>query len=286
MPIKAVQQFQIRTVIRTEKEAIATLNKMKAAGFEGIELCSFMIKKMSWKIRLLTRLAGMPMGNSGHLDWNKIIKETGLRVVSIHQDLGSVIRNTEEVVAEVKVFQTPYVVITGMHRFDYSDADAVTQLAQQLNEAGEKLLASGIHLLYHNHNCELRRVNKDMTAFELLIELTDQRFVNFELDSYWLAEAGANPLEFMKRLGNRMKLYHINDRGSRVEGKKSSILTSDSMELGTGNMDLESLIAQALKVEVDGIVLETHRNWIHKSPIASFEMSGAYLAKFSKVGEL
>ena len=33
------------------------------------------------------------------------------------------------------------------------------------------------------------------------------------------------------------------------------ILKTDSMELGTGNMDLDSLMAQALSVGVDAVIL-------------------------------
>ena len=35
------------------------------------------------------------------------------------------------------------------------------ELAKRLNKAGETLQKEGIHLLYHNHNCELRPVNAE-----------------------------------------------------------------------------------------------------------------------------
>ena len=54
---------------------------------------------------------------------------------------------------------------------------------------------------------------------------------------------------------------------------------TDSMELGTGNMDLDSLMAQALAVEVDAVILESHRNWVDNSPIKSFQLSAKYLAQ-------
>lgn len=84
----------------------------------------------------------------------------------------------------------------------------------------------------------------------------------------------------MQRLGPRMKLWHINDRGTRITGSAiTPILKTDSMELGTGNMDLDSLMAQALAVEVDAVILESHRNWVDNSPIKSFQLSAKYLAQ-------
>ena len=140
----------------------------------------------------------------------------------------------------------------------------------------EKLKEEGIELLYHNHNCEFRKID-GQTAYERIVEQTDPAYVNFEFDSYWPTEAGVNAAAWMQRLGNRMKLYHINDRGSRVSGKTSSILTSDSMELGYGNMDLTTMVDIAKENGVDAIVLESHRNWVDKSPIKSFQCSAQFL---------
>ncbi len=58
------------------------------------------------------------------------------------------------------------------------------------------------------------------------------------------------------------------------------ILKSDSMELGYGNMDLESLIRQALSVDVDAVILESHKNWVDKSPVKSIQMSAKFLNRF------
>ena len=146
--------------------------------------------------------------------------------------------------------------------------------------AQEALKAEGVELLYHNHNCELRHVNAEKRAYDILLEETDPQFVNFEFDSYWFTEGGANALAWMQRLGTRMKLWHINDRGTRISGSAvTPILKTDSMELGTGNMDLDSLMAQALSVGVDAVILESHRNWVDNSPIKSLQVSAEYLKK-------
>ena len=87
-------------------------------------------------------------------------------------------------------------------------------------------------------------------------------------------------MAWMQRLGSRLKLWHINDRGTRITGSAiTPILKTDSMELGTGNMDLDSLMAQALAVEVDAVILESHRNWVDNSPVKSFQLSAKYLAQ-------
>ena len=117
-----------------------------------------------------------------------------------------------------------------------------------------------------------------LRAYDLLIDETDPAFVNFEFDSYWFTEGGADAKAWMRRLKNRMKLWHITDRGSRLAGPAMTpILRSDSMELGTGNMDLEGLLALAKENDVKAAVLESHRNWIGGDPVRSLEISAGWL---------
>lgn len=277
MAIKAVQQIMLGTVTGSEAKAKETLQAMVNAGYNGIELNSFMVNPTPFMVRLLTMAAGMPTGKGGNLDWAKLVKEAGLSVVSLHKDLGGIEKEFAKTVREAEKYNTTNVVITGMYRFDYRDKTQVTDLCKRLNEAGKKLKAEGINLLYHNHNYEFQKVDGRQNAYEYIISNTDPEYVGFEFDSYWPTEAGVNTVELMRRLGSRIKLYHINDRGSRVEGKTSSILTSDSMELGYGNMDLKTMVDIVKENGVDAVVLESHKNWVDKSPIKSFQLSAKFM---------
>lgn len=273
-----VQQIMIGSVSGTMAKAQATLAAIANAGYTDIELNDFMVNPTSPLVRMLTKAAGMPVGKGGKLDWHQLIKESGLSVISLHTNLGGLKKDPHAFAEQAKSYGTIFGVITGMYRFNYADPAAVDELAHDLNACGKALEAEGIYLLYHNHNCELRKVSPTMSAYEYLIEHTDPAYVNFEFDSYWPTEAGADALALMKRLGTRMKLYHINDRGTRIEGASATpILTSDSMELGCGNMNLPSLIDQAQSVGVEAIILETHRNWVDGSPIKSLQQSARYL---------
>jgi len=278
MAKKAVQQIMLGTVTKNEKQAQETLKQIKAAGYDGIELNGFMIRPSSFLVRVMTKAAGMPVGKGGQFDWKKLMDQAGLRCVSLHEDLGTIQREPETVIAEAEKFGTDKIVITGMYRFDYSDKEAVRKLSENLNRSGKVLKDSGIQLLYHNHNCEFRKVEPGKTAYDMIIEETNPEYVNFELDSYWPTEAGVSAITLMRKLGERMKLYHINDRGTRVSGlSMTPILKSDSMELGYGNMNLEELVGQALDVDVDAIILESHKNWADKSPVRSLQLSAKFL---------
>ena len=89
---KAVQQIMLGTVTKNEKQTAETLRRIKAAGYDGIELNGFMVKPTSFLVRMLTKAAGMPVGKGGSYDWNALVKEAGLCVTSIHEDLGTIRR--------------------------------------------------------------------------------------------------------------------------------------------------------------------------------------------------
>ena len=275
---KAVQQIMLGTVTGNEAQTRETLQRIKAAGYDGLELNRFMIHPSSLMVRLMTRAAGMPTGNGGKLDWNALVNESGLAVVSLHTDLGSLEREPEAIIGEAESFGTDKVVITGMYRYDYSDEAAVRRLANRLNRAGELLRESGLSLLYHNHNVELLPVKPGLRAYEILIEDTDRSNVSFEFDSYWFTDGGADAKVWMRKLGSRMKLWHVTDRGSRQKGPAMTpILKADSMELGTGSMDLDGLKEIAVSNGIEAVVLESHKNWIGKDPVRSLEVSAKWL---------
>ena len=278
MARKAVQQFMLGSVLKNEASVKETLASIREAGYDSIELCGFMLHPMGFLVRMLTKAAGMPVGSGGNLDWEHLVKESGLHVVSIHQDLGSIERDARAVAEEARRFGTDTVVITGMYRFDYGSEEAVRQLAHRLNEAGERLAEQEIRLLYHNHNCELRKTGGQKCAYDILLDETDSAYVGFEFDSYWFTEGGADAKWWMRRLGSRMKLWHINDRGTRLAGPAMTpILKTDSMELGTGNMDLDGLAEIARQNGIEAVILESHRNWIDNSPVKSLQLSAKWL---------
>ncbi|MCR4676290.1 MAG: sugar phosphate isomerase/epimerase [Sphaerochaetaceae bacterium] len=274
---KYVQQIMLGTVTENEKAAVETLERIKKAGYDGLELNRFMIHPSSFMVRLMTRMAGMPTGKGGNLDWKSLLRNSGLSAASLHTDLGSLEREPDAVCEEALSFGTDRLVITGMYRFDYGNEDEVKRLSERLNQAALKLKSRNLSLLYHNHNVELLKVSGSRCAYDVIIDETDNSLVGFEFDSFWFTDGGADPKLWMKRLGSRMKMWHITDRGSRQTGvSMTPILKTDSMELGYGNMDLEGILKIAVKNGVDSTVLESHRNWIDKDPLKSIETSAKW----------
>ena len=88
-----VQQIMLGTACKNEAAALDTLKRIKAAGYDGLELNQFMVHPSSLMVRMLTKAAGMPTGNGGKYDWHRLLSEADLTVSSFHTDLGSLERD-------------------------------------------------------------------------------------------------------------------------------------------------------------------------------------------------
>ena len=80
---KAVQQIMLGTVTKNEKQTAETLRRIRAAGYDGIELNGFMVKPTSFLVRMLTKAAGMPVGKGIVAAENGEHEETDYRLKGV-----------------------------------------------------------------------------------------------------------------------------------------------------------------------------------------------------------
>jgi sugar phosphate isomerase/epimerase len=85
--------------------------------------------------------------------------------------------------------------------------------AHDLNRAGKMARDVGLRLGYHNHNWEFFRLtdNPSKTAYDVLIEETDPRYVHFEMDLFWVTRGARDPVDLLERLDGRVRQFHVKD---------------------------------------------------------------------------
>lgn len=82
--------------------------------------------------------------------------------------------------------------------------------AETLNLIGEVCQNRGMSLCWHNHDKEFAAMEQGL-PFDYLMNNTDGSLVQCELDIYWVAKGGADPLEVMKKYDGRIKILHVKD---------------------------------------------------------------------------
>jgi sugar phosphate isomerase/epimerase len=119
----------------------------------------------------------------------------------------------------------------------WQSAESVAQVASELNEAAKLAAEYGIRVGYHNHAHELQSVIDGQSALELLASQLDDAVV-LEVDTYWAAVGGQDPVELLKRLGDRVVALHVKDGPGTTDNL-------DQVAVGKGSMPVRAIIEAA-----------------------------------------
>jgi sugar phosphate isomerase/epimerase len=119
----------------------------------------------------------------------------------------------------------------------WQTTEAIAEIAAQLNAAAAKAATYGVVVGYHNHAHELESVIDGTTALELLAIELDLEVI-LEVDTYWVAVGGQDPVELLKRLGDRVVAIHVKDGPPSTDNK-------DQVAVGSGALPVKEILAAA-----------------------------------------
>jgi sugar phosphate isomerase/epimerase len=119
--------------------------------------------------------------------------------------------------------------------------------AETMNRLGKRSVRNGTgRIVGHNHQGEFRTTYVDpatgetKSAWQIIVENTDPRYVAFQLDVLWATDGGADPVELLNRYGDRIKSLHVKD-GINV----ADPVNATPVPMGDGEMVFEPILAAA-----------------------------------------
>jgi sugar phosphate isomerase/epimerase len=243
----SVQMYTLRE--ESSKDFIGTLSKVADIGYQGVEFAGF---------------GGMPAK-----EMKAVLSDLGLCVSSSHVGIKALEEELEHVISYQVELGGKHIVCPSFPAERRNQFDEYLKLADFLNLAGEKCRKSGLTLSYHNHDFELNCSQEGKSALQVLLEETNPENVKIEFDVYWLQRAGEDPVQWLKKYAGRTPLIHLKD------------MTKDDRqffaELGTGCMDLKSILEQGQPSEVEWWVVE--QDICLRDPFESISMSLEYLKR-------
>jgi sugar phosphate isomerase/epimerase len=256
--VVGLQLYSLRDEL--PKDVKGTIAKVAKAGFKEVETYGFSIKDQFWGLT--------PKEFKALLDAN------GLKAPSGHYGLGTYLTdgNTTELkaaIAAAKVLGSEYVTIPWLDESIRKTADDYKKIAVRINEAGKMAKAAGIRLAYHNHNFEFEK-HGDTTGYEILLKGTDKKFVDFELDLYWVVRSGNDPIKLFKENPGRFTMWHVKDMD-----KANPALNA---EVGTGSINFKPIFAQAKLSGMKHFFVEHETNY-KPNPLGSVTASCAFIKK-------
>lgn len=221
----ALQLYTLREALAQDFEGV--IRRIAAMGYAGVETAGIY--------------------GDGPTAAARLFEELGLRVCSAHSDppLGDTASPVLETMAALRctTLVVPYIPPE-----EFTSEEKIKAHCERLNEANRVAQANGLTLAYHNHDWEFRaaEVLGGRRPFDIMLDLLDPT-VQFEIDTYWVAVGGSDPLATVQMLGARAGLLHIKD------GPLDRDLPMQAV--GAGKMDFPPIIAaseaQWLIVELD-----------------------------------
>lgn len=214
----SLQLFSLRN-IPTLQERLEIASK---AGYTGVEFAGY--------------------GDIPAYKMKNLLKELGLRGVGTHIGYDLLKNNLEDCVRYCVEAGITTATCPG-YGMDNSSREDIRELTNFLEKCAARFAREGIPFAYHNHSAEFRLMDGKPILHWML---KDSENLTLELDVYWAACAGVDPLTFAKEYAGRISLFHFKEMSS--DGK--------NVELGTGIVNFHSVLAYARENDVKEIIVE------------------------------
>ncbi|CAM4335290.1 sugar phosphate isomerase/epimerase family protein [Zobellia nedashkovskayae] len=211
------------------------------------------------------------------IEFKKTLKEMGLKPISSHQ-ASVTLENADAMIADVKAAGFKYFVIPipPMGLFTFQEEGMVMgmtggaeNLAGILDILGEKCKKAGLKLLYHNHDFEFKKDENGVVVIDYLLENCNPKYVNFQMDLFWVTKAGADPVSYFKKYPKRFKIWHVKDMNE--DGWFAPV--------GTGSIDFGPIQAQKKLSGMKYYMVEQDKTFTMK-PLEAIKVSHEGLKKF------
>jgi sugar phosphate isomerase/epimerase len=208
-----------------------TLRKIHALGIETVETASL-------------------YGHSA-AEFKKLLDVAGLRCTSLIASYERLQQALPDVIEDAKALGASYVLASWIPHSGALTEQQVKSAASNFNYWGGRLQAANLQFGYHPHGFEFVQTPTE-TLFDVLARETKPEFVFFEMDTFWFAQAGADPAAFLERYPKRFRIIHLKDMARGTEQNTSGAAPNESsVALGKGQLRWPEILRQA---ESDGVM--------------------------------
>ena len=186
---------------------------------------------------------------------NQLLKNN-LQIVSVDASFEELRDNPMAVVYKARYFGSRFATFYWIPHdsakgFDLEDAKGAIEV---MNKAGKLLKENGITLQYHAHGYEFLPYGDD-TLQDYIIENVEH--AAFQMDVFWMKQGGMNPTKILQKYPGRFLSLHVKDRKKGIQNSTNGKADVESnVVLGTGDVGIASIIAEAKKQEIRYFFIE------------------------------
>ena len=196
-----IQLYSVMDAVK--KDPQASIERLSRMGYNVFEL-------VQWGGD--TNVFGLPAN-----EFKALCDKYGVEIISTHSSIQEEPGNETEIMNRwrqlfeiQKACGGKYFVIPS-YQVDYT-VEGLQQMCDYFNRVGKVAAEYGLKLGYHNHATEFGKLkDSNDIMWEYLVEHTNPEYVCFELDVYWCGKGGKDPVAYLKKYPERIKMLHIKD---------------------------------------------------------------------------
>ncbi|WP_221393364.1 sugar phosphate isomerase/epimerase [Dyadobacter sp. NIV53] len=219
-----LQLYTLRKELTTDLEG--TLKKVSEIGYKEVETFGYSDGKFFGKTPK---------------EFKALLKSFGLSAVSGHYGAGvekadakgTLSNDWERAVADAAEIGQKYVVCAYLTPNERKSIEDYKKYVDLFNKSGEVAKKAGLQFAYHNHDFEFEKLDGEI-GYDYIAGKTDSKLVKLELDLYWIAKAGLDPVDLFKKYPGRFPLWHVKD----MDKSDKSFAA-----VGTGSVDFSKIFA-------------------------------------------
>lgn len=176
------------------------------------------------------------------------LKKNGLECAITHNPYNEIMNDTASLIEKHKKFGCNFIGLGGIGRKEKTINDFIADVKPAIKAIKE----AGLHFSYHNHSEEFFKVDGTNELEKMMAAFAPDE-LSFTFDTHWAHAAGADPIQWLKKLKGRVQCIHLKD----IElyfGENGRELRYGVV--GKGNMNFEGILAAADESDVQYGLIE------------------------------
>ncbi len=205
----------------------------------------------------------------------EILDKHNMKVCITHKPYERFLNDTEALIEEHKIIDCYALGLGGAPQEARETKSGLDEFIANVRNFSEKLKANGMTFNYHNHDFEFKKMDNGETMIDYLIDNTDPDTFHFIPDVAWIHYAGADPVEYLKKMKGRVKVCHFKDYNI-VDGERKFCT------LGEGKVDLKSCYEACKELGIPYIMYEQDIDWVDGDAKMATKLSWEYMNRIAE----
>jgi sugar phosphate isomerase/epimerase len=188
----ALQLYSLRDIIG--KDVAGTLAAVAKMGYQGVEFAGYCGKKAE--------------------ELRKILDQNGLKCCGTHTGIDTLLGHQLKATVEFnRTLGNPFLIVPWLGEKYMATPQAIEDTAKLLTELAAKVKPEGMHVGYHSHGGDFRKI-EGQTVWDRLFTAAGPDVV-MQLDVGNCLGGGGDPLAILKKFPGRCLTIHIKEHGGK-----------------------------------------------------------------------